>query len=704
MSGKLGRRAVHAGVCACLLPFAVAPAAGQTAGASPSLPAPEGPQPAGQPDRVTGRRTYDAAWFAPFAPATALQMVQRVPGFTIERIDESVRGFAQAAGNVVVNGQRPSAKSDDVETILGRIPAGRVVRIEVGTGEQFGAEFAAKPQVLNVVTTQAGGMASTLEGSYRRSFTGEILPQGRASTLVKRGRSTFNLALNVDNETSDEEGYDRVTALPSGVETEFRDKHNHIRDPLATLSGSWGFDDGANRTAHLTARLAKGRFALTQENHVTRPGGFQRDDALTQRRTLDEWEIGGDVTRPLAGGGLKAIGLVTRRTRDGRDRSLLDLTAPTGFDQSYRERLEESLVRVVWNRADVGGWNVEAGAEGVLNRLVSRNDLFSLALGGTRTRIDLPVDDATVKEYRGEAFVNVGRPLSPKLRIDGGLTIEGSRLTVAGDVEAARTLSFLKPRVVLDWRPSSKWHAQLVLQRTVAQLQFSDFISTAELGTERVNGGNAQLLPQRSWESLATLEHPILGDGMLRFEAGYNRVEKVQDRVPTPEGFDAPGNLGDGKVYILRSRMEAPLKTLGIKGGRLTLYGSYVSTHVRDPYTLRDRPFSGNALFYGEATFRQDLGKFAWGFGLEQATHQITYRREEEDERWSDLYATAFAEWRPDARTTVRFEVDNALNSQAYADRRFYAPDRRAPDPFLREQRVRNRHVLPVLSFRRTIG
>ena len=68
------------------------------------------------------------------------------------------------------------------------------------------------------------------------------------------------------------------------------------------------------------------------------------------------------------------------------------------------------------------------------------------------------------------------------------------------------------------------------------------------------------------------------------------------------------------------------------------------------------------------------------------------------------MYATAFAEWRPDARTTLRFEVNNALDSQAYADRRFFAPDRRTPDPYLRELRVRNQHVLPVLSFRRTIG
>ena len=62
-----------------------------------------------------------------------------------------------------------------------------------------------------------------------------------------------------------------------------------------------------------------------------------------------------------------------------------------------------------------------------------------------------------------------------------------------------------------------------------------------------VNGGNAQLVPQRSWEFLAFVERPILGDGLVRLEAGYNRISLVQDRVPTPEGFDAPGKGRKGR-------------------------------------------------------------------------------------------------------------------------------------------------------------
>ncbi|MGJ3629503.1 hypothetical protein AB5I41_26475 [Sphingomonas sp. MMS24-JH45] len=288
MSGRIARRAACATAGAWLLPIA---AAAQTAGAPVTSSAQEGPQPAGQPDRVTGRRTYEAVWFAPFAPATALQM-ERVPGFTIERIDESVRGFAQAAERRRQR-QRPSAKSDDVETILRRIPASRVVRIEVGTGEQFGAEFAAKPQVLNVVTTQAGGMASTWRivpvQLHRRD-------PARGAPLDAAEARTVDLQLGAQRRQQHQRRgrlRPRHRAAERGGSTEFRRKHNHIRDPLATLSGSWGFDDGPNRTAHLNGRVARGRFALGWLNRVTRPGGFTRDDSLAQRRTLEEFEIGG---------------------------------------------------------------------------------------------------------------------------------------------------------------------------------------------------------------------------------------------------------------------------------------------------------------------------------------------------------------------------------------------------------------------------
>lgn len=702
--GQLGKATV--GVAAM---FAGSAAHAQTPPPSPATVTPGNApaQPAGQAGRSGGRRTYEAAWFAQFSPATALQVVQRVPGFAIEQVDPSVRGFAQSAGNVVINGQRPSSKSDTVETILARIPAARVLRVEVAAGDLFGADYVGKSQVLNLVLTAGGGTTTNVELSSRRDFEGKLYPQGSVSTLMRKGDSTFNAALTVQNEASTEEGYDRLTALPTGDLVEYRDKTNVIREPYVAASASWDYNGGAYRTAHVGVRTAIDRFSLTQFNDVFPVGGPIRDDRLFQRYKTDEVELGADVTRPFAGGGLKLLGLATRRYRDNSDVQLNRIEGVTigGDEQRLRSTLAETLARVTWSRTGWNGWSVEVGAEGVNNRLASDTDLSELNADGTKIPLELPIASAVVEEWRGEGFVNAGHAIAANLRADASLTFEASRLTVTGDAEAARTLTFLKPRVVLDWKPGPKWHAQLTLQRTVAQLQFEDFVGNAELANDRVNGGNANLVPQRSWEALLTLERPILKDGLLRLEAGYNRVSKVQDRIPTEDGFDAPGNLGNGTVKIARARLEAPLARFGFTGGRVILYGSYVGTSVRDPYTLTDRPFSGNSDFAWEATIRQDRTHFAWGITAEGGTRSTFYRLNELDSSFRDLpFVTAFVEWRPNPRTTLTFTLENAINIPAYRERIFFTPDRRTRDPFLFEVRERNQHVIPMLTFKKTLG
>ncbi len=170
-------------------------------------------QPAAEPGRVA-RTAYDAAFFQQYAPSNALQMVQRLPGFSFDQGDQNVRGFSQAAGNVVIDGQRPSSKSDTLDTVLSRIPASRVVRIEVAPGDQFGAEYIGKSQVANVVLTASSGISGTLEATTYRTFTGRFLPEGNASVTLKRGKSSFTLGANLSVNNFPEEGFDRLTSLP----------------------------------------------------------------------------------------------------------------------------------------------------------------------------------------------------------------------------------------------------------------------------------------------------------------------------------------------------------------------------------------------------------------------------------------------------------------------------------------------------------
>lgn len=412
------------------------------------------------------------------------------------------------------------------------------------------------------------------------------------------------------------------------------------------------------------------------------------------------------MTRPLWGGGIKLLGLANRRYRDLDDTSTATLAGASlgAVTQQQRDKRAESLLRLSWASDDVAGWSVDVGAEGVINRLQGTVDLFDISPDRMARRVDLPSDDVTVIEHRAEAFASIGRPLNSRLRLDLGLAFETSRLAVTGDVAAARDLHFLKPKAALDWRARG-WHAQLSVERTVAQLNFEDFVSAAEFSTNRVNGGNAQLEPQRSWKMLLSADRTLLGDGRIKLDVGYDLIARVQDRVPTAGGFDAPGNLGNGSAFSAVGNLDVPLTRAGVKGGRLTLYGSYVDTNVRDPYTLMDRHFSGYALFYYEAKFRQDLGRFAWGASLLGSTGSDSFRRNEVDSyRGLSPDVAAFIEYRPTRLWTFTLGGGNLIDGAVQRERNFYAPDRTSLLPYLQERRFRESHPTGYLSVKHSFG
>src|SRR5208283_5229351 len=82
---------------------------------------------------ASGVLNYEAAFFADARPNTAYDMISRVPGFSFDD-GNTARGFAGTAGNVLIDGQRPTSKTDDLQSILQRIPAPDVERIEVIRG------------------------------------------------------------------------------------------------------------------------------------------------------------------------------------------------------------------------------------------------------------------------------------------------------------------------------------------------------------------------------------------------------------------------------------------------------------------------------------------------------------------------------------------------------------------------------------------
>ena len=680
--------------------------------------------PAAAPAAKDGRKTvYDAAFFAQYAPRSAYDIVQRVPGFTLDlgatqtqQGSVDVRGFAGTAGNVVINGARPSTKAETLDVTLARIPAQQVIRVEIGPGDLYGSDYAGKSQVLNVVLSQQAGIDGNVTASAKRWYTGYVNTDIQASASIRRGPSTINLSAGTGRNRQLEEGTDTLTDPATGELVQFRRKHNSYFNKDPFLSAAWALEHGSDDAIRLNARWQPSSFDLFQRNRVSPSDAPQHDDNLIQTYRDPILELGGDVTRPLAGGAIKFVALATRRKRHDvddyiqRDGLLEDNAAVVGgFEQSIRARRNETIGRLSWTRSSLLGFSFEAGGEASYNTLDDKVDLFAIDENGQKVRIDLPIANATVKEKRGEIYVNVGKTLSPSLRMDGGVNYEFSELKVRGDATADRTLKFLKPHITFDWKPGGGWHTQLSVKRTVAQLDFYDFISFGELSTSRVNGSNADLQPQRSWEFRASIEHPLLGDGLFKLDVGQDLVSLLQDRIlifdEEGNAFDAPGNLGTGKRTFATLTLDAPLGSLW-SGLRAKFNATVQRTRVDDPISHQPRKWSGYwPDWQWELNIRRDAGAFSYGFDINDNQRFTFYRTDEFDTNLNrGAYMTAFVEYRPSPRTAINFSIDNALSTHAARDRLLFFPNRAQGSPAIDEYRDRNRHRSFQITLKQSFG
>ncbi|HYO77931.1 MAG TPA: TonB-dependent receptor plug domain-containing protein, partial [Thermoanaerobaculia bacterium] len=144
---------------------------------------------------VEGPRTYVPADFAQFAPRTALDMLNRVPGFAIKQEDLE-RGLGDATGNVVINGQRLSGKSNDVVTELNRIPAANVDRIEIVDGATLNIP-GLSGQVANVIVRSAGISGQwAYRPEFRAHYSDPLLSRFEVSVSGTKGPVQYTLGLD----------------------------------------------------------------------------------------------------------------------------------------------------------------------------------------------------------------------------------------------------------------------------------------------------------------------------------------------------------------------------------------------------------------------------------------------------------------------------------------------------------------------------
>jgi len=607
------------------------------------------------PPQSSGVVSYSQAFFAAQNPNSADDMIQRLPGFSLDTGD-NVRGFEGAAGNVLIDGQRPASKSDNLETILARIPASKVERIDVIRGGAPGIDMQGKTVIANVITKKGGAIRGLLAMSGYRIGDGRTFPGLRAEASgALPGDRTWEVALRGGGGPDDGVG-------PGVSSVRFANGSPTQQIRIATH----GDDSNWAATGAFETPLLGGRFRI---NGLYAPEKFKEPETDTviapapdvQRfnflqRTHDT-ELGGRFTRGFgADTNLELVALHSTRHRTVDSTSLVDGSASDFFNDRHSS---ETIGRAVLKRRFGQTLSLEAGAETADNKLDSL----------TRFTVDavdqgLPAANVRVEEKRSEAFLKAAWRPTAAWVVDGGIRYETSDISSAGDVVLAKTLQFAKPRLTVSWTPVPATQLRMRLERTVGQLDFNDFVASSNLTSSLgVTAGNPDLNPEQAWVSEIAVEQQLWKGASLLLTGRHFKLTDVNDRGPVfaADGtvFDRPTNIGSGTKDELVLDFTLPFDRLGWKGALLKGEVLKRWSSVIDPTTHEQRDISFLHPTDWNASFSQDLPDQHLNLGVDffGGFRQTSYRFNLIETFKLQTFVRPYAEWKPGKGLSFRIEL-----------------------------------------------
>ncbi len=255
------------------------------------------------------RRVFTPADFARFAPRTALDMLNQVPGFSIRGEDTGSRGLGQASGNVLLNGERLSGKSTDPVTALQAIPADNVSRIEIVDAAEVDVP-GLTGQVANVVYKAKKKLTGqfSYRPEFRAHYADPLLTRGDVSVSGSTGPVEYTLSLKNDANRS-AAGGPTIIELGDGTLVETREDSWTGNFDQLQISGQFKWDGPGSSIGNLNllGRHFNYRFDELSERDRTIGTDFTR--TLRQRQKGYNYEVGADYEFALLGGRLKLIGL-----------------------------------------------------------------------------------------------------------------------------------------------------------------------------------------------------------------------------------------------------------------------------------------------------------------------------------------------------------------------------------------------------------
>lgn len=645
------------------------------------------------------RTVYPASFFEQYSPQNALDMIERIPGFSFNEGSDD-RGFGGNAGNVLINGARPTSKSSGLEGALERISVSQVLQIEVIRGGVSASDSGGQTVIANVIKndTQTSGTWSFLT---MRTKDGTFKPQFEGSLATKLGawETSFN------GEVGGVPGYRPARIEERDAQENVTSQSNETLKELEEYININGEAAREFKSGKLTLNASisgeKEQDEIKREIYnapltsINAPDEFE--DINDEEKQI-AYEVSIDWLTSLENWKLQMIGLASLQDTDYESNyALLDQNYNPIKTKAYNQENQETeyIFRTSFAKLTQQALKPEFGFEVAKNKLENDNEYIKNGIKEALEGVD------SVEELRGEIFANFVYQYTPAISLEGGLTAEFSQIEAHSENTNSQNFTFIKPRLALNYQLDQDSTLVFEVLHEVEQLDFTDFAASSDSSDDKTSSGNNDLQPEQVSQFSVFYDLRFSERGSFDVEYYYEKRKDIHEEIFLPSGNVGLGNAGDATFWGVKTNMNIPLDYM-LEGGLLDIEHSYKNSDFDDPIINDSRTIYNYAPNYLEVRLRQDLPQHKISWGIE---YKSDYRK---TQYYVDEKQTEEANHRLDSifiETTRFFGMKTKLkvkdvNVRRYERTRLFYEDDRSGDYLGSEvaNRKRELQVLVTLS------
>ncbi len=579
-----------------------------------------------------GKTIFAPDFFEAFNPVNALEMVSRIPGFSVSE-GNRVRGLAGSNGNVLIDGTRPSSKDSDLDDVLAAIPKAQVERIELLQGAALGSLGQGYAMIVNIVRKDTNKPNGTIAFEASLTHHNILAPILEFNYGGKVGSFNYNFKIDGGKARSIKRLGGEGLVNNQGVITEFGPNFDHQQVEFGSVSATLDGKIGQTK--------AKFDFSYRQyledrpwQVFATRAGenSVYRIDSGRDVGRGPDISFGTIFESPMFGYDAK-LNLIARREVDDDvyDAGFNLVNRPKRFTRFSSYSQVDEFAGQIEMAKKFGKHSISFGGETGVTSLDAESNFYNNI--GNGFIIDPSGRSLTnVKENRSEAFIADTWAISPRLSIEGKLRNEWSKISQSGDKPKERDFSYLKPLLSINFAQSPNLIFNAKYEKILGQLNFNDFAFSASLDDQSQNLGNSELRPAQIDNREISIERKWDKRGTFKVTYFDRDIKDAVTTVPVFENGniigEAVGNIPEGHRIGILTSLTLPLDFL-LKGLEVKSDWQFTEYYILDPFTnkMRERPFEGARGFEFEVNYNNEARKYGYGAFYARGERNADYQR-----------------------------------------------------------------------------